>query len=98
MDMDGVVDAGCDQCTNGVPPTGGSSWNPWQEDYDQDGLGDACDPCPFQKQPLGAPCTGLPIELPATRKMDRSSHNHKAVRTANLRERAFRPDAPKRAA
>ena len=26
MDMDGVVDGGCDKCTNGVP--GGISWNP----------------------------------------------------------------------
>ena len=67
-DMDGQVEGmgSCDNCQNGAPPMGGSSWNPWQEDYDRDGVGDACDLCPFQPGPENSPCVGEP----AIRKME----------------------------
>ena len=53
---------GCDNCPGDE--------NPWQEDYDMDGVGDACDNCPKEINPGQGPCTfPRDMELP-TRQVD----------------------------
>ena len=62
-DDDGVTQIrGCDNCPGDE--------NPWQEDYDMDGVGDACDNCPKEINPGQGPCTfPRDMELP-TRQVD----------------------------
>ena len=62
-DDDGVTQiGGCDNCPGDE--------NPWQEDYDMDGVGDACDNCPKEINPGQGPCMfPRDMELP-TRQVD----------------------------
>ncbi len=69
FDQDGIYNAlpgpqSCDNCPSAVSMFNTREWNPWQEDYDGDGTGDLCDPCPFK---LAPGCTGpaQPPMLPA---------------------------------
>jgi len=63
VDEDGVYNTpppppplpACDNCSLGGFTPGG--WNPWQEDYDGDGVGDICDECPFTANAT-TPCPG----------------------------------------
>lgn len=66
VDNDGIVGGTplCDNCDPSLGWPGATWWNPWQEDYDGDGVGDACDDCPLVANPIVGgmqlPCSGDP--------------------------------------